>query len=79
MMTELDPTQMVAPKLDLERAYIAQYLRGVGCDPDHIHELPEAQRHDLLCAASMFASTRLAEVEAKSHLIDEMHGGEHAI
>jgi len=78
-MIDLHPEELMAPSSELEKAYINEYLRGVGFKPEQLKDLPATQRHDILCAASMFASTRLAEVEAKSHLIEEMHGGEHAI
>ncbi|NTV65066.1 MAG: hypothetical protein HGA65_16270 [Oscillochloris sp.] len=71
--------EMVAPSNELEKAYIKEFLREHGYQPEQLKVLSATQRHDLLCAASMFASARLAEVEAKSHLIEEMHGGEHAI
>lgn len=78
-MTDLHLDELVVPSNELEKAYINEYLRGLGYQIGQLKALPAAQRHDLLCAASMFASTRLAEVEAKSHLIAEMHGGEHAM
>lgn len=67
------------PGSELEKAYIHEYLRSAGYTFDDLKALPAAQRHELLCAASLYASTRLAEVESKSQLIAEMHGGEHAI
>lgn len=59
----------------LERAYIAEYLRGVGHTLETVKTLPEDQAHELMRAASLFASMRLTEVESRSHLVEEMHGG----
>ncbi|NNJ10790.1 hypothetical protein EKD04_010660 [Chloroflexales bacterium ZM16-3] len=78
-MTNPQTDVLPCPGGNLENAYIKEYLHGLGYKPEDLKALPAAQRHDLLCAASMFASIRLADVEAKSHLIDEMHGGEHVM
>jgi len=75
-MTELQIDAIPSPGNDLEKAYINEYLHGLGYKPEDLKALPAAQRHDILCAASLYASNHLAEVESKSHLIDEMHGGE---
>ncbi len=64
------------PSRELEQAYINEYLQGLGYKFEDLKTLPATQHHDLMCAASMFASTRLADVETRSHLIEEMHGGE---
>lgn len=59
----------------LERAYLQEYLRGLGLSLESVRELPEPRRRELLRAASLFASTKLSEVEARAHLIEELHGG----
>jgi hypothetical protein len=59
----------------LERAYIDEYLRGQGFDAEALKKLPRAQATTLMRAASLYASMRLSEVEARSHLMEEMHGG----
>ena len=64
----------VAPH-DLERAYIAQYLRSLGYAPADIPHLPKARADELMRGASLYASARLAEVETRSHLVEDMHGG----
>lgn len=59
----------------LERAYIEEYLRGLGRSLAEIKTLPEAEAHQLMRAASQYASIRLSEVENRSHLLEELHGG----
>ncbi|MBX0327527.1 hypothetical protein K2Z83_07520 [Oscillochloris sp. ZM17-4] len=78
-MTDLYADVMPPPGGDLEKAYIVEYLQGLGYTLEDVKALPAAKRHDLLCAASLFASTRLVDVETRSHLISEMHGGEHPL
>ena len=64
-----------APLGQLERALIDEYVRARGYDPLSLAELPEQQREALLRDASVHASARLAEVESRSHFLDEIHDG----
>jgi hypothetical protein len=61
----------------LEQAYIEEYLRSQGASLAKLHDLPEPRRRTLMRDASAYASMKLSEVEARSHLIEEMHGGPH--
>jgi hypothetical protein len=63
----------------LERAYIEEYLRAFGYSLEAIKTLPEEDARRLMRAASLYASMKLSEVENRSHLIEELHGGPHAI
>lgn len=63
----------------LERAFIDEFLRGMGFSFEGLHELKSDQARALLRAACLYASGRLAEVEARSHLVDELHGGHPAV
>jgi hypothetical protein len=76
-MTTQKPAEPVAmPAVtQLERAYLEQYLHGLGYSLEMLHELPEAQADELMRAASLYASMRMAEVETRSHLVEDMHGG----
>ncbi|MEI6776411.1 MAG: hypothetical protein WCK70_05890 [Chloroflexales bacterium] len=78
-MDDLQAEILPPPGGELEQAYISEYLLGLGYTSGDLKVLPAAQQHDLMCAASMFASTRLADVESRSHLIEEMHGGQHPL
>lgn len=74
-MTQRDE-QAAGGSLDsLERAYIQEYLRSQGYTLELLRQLPEDESHRLMRAASMYASARLSEVENRSHLVEELHGG----
>lgn len=60
----------------LERAYLEQYLQGLGFSLASLANLPPAQATQLMKAASLYASMQLAEVETRSHFVEDMHGGE---
>jgi hypothetical protein len=64
---------------ELERAYIEEYLRGLGLSLAALKDLPEDSVKQLMRAASLYASTKLSEVENRSHFVEELHGGPHAI
>jgi hypothetical protein len=57
----------------LERALIDEFLLGAGHDWSSLHQLPEAARVSLLAQASLYASSRLSEVEARSHYVHDLH------
>ncbi|HEX6292319.1 MAG TPA: hypothetical protein VFZ66_24240 [Herpetosiphonaceae bacterium] len=59
----------------LERAYIEQYLNNLGYTEETLRNLPEMQVRQIMSAASLFASIKLTEVEARSHWAEELHGG----
>jgi hypothetical protein len=69
------PNRAGDPMAELERAYIAEFLQRRGHTLESLHDLPEAAAHDLMKAASTYASGRLTEVESRSHYIDDVHGG----
>ena len=62
-----------APLGQLERTFIDEYIRRQGYDPAGLPELRPDERERLLRDASVYASTRLMEVEARSHFLDDMH------
>jgi len=65
----------VSATTQLERAYLEQYLHGLGYSLEMLHELPEDKADELMRAASLYASMHMAEVETRSHLVEDMHGG----
>jgi hypothetical protein len=71
-----DRPPLQSPLGQLERALIDEFVRERGYDPAHLAELPEREREELLKQASLHASARLAEVESRSHYIDEVHHGQ---
>jgi hypothetical protein len=76
MNTERPETPALEAPLDqLERALIDEYLRGRGYDPHHLDTLSEHERHVLLADASVYASTKLTEVESRSRYFHDTHHG----
>jgi hypothetical protein len=74
MSTDLRPTRLVrAPLADLERALIDTFLVARGFDGAALAALPPAARDALLKEASVHASAKLAEIEARSHYLHELH------
>jgi len=75
MNAELEPSAPGALLGKLERALINDYLGARGYDPVTLADLPELERTKLLAEASVYASGKLVEIEARSHFLDEIHGG----
>ena len=64
-----------APLGQLERSFIEEFVRARGYDPLALMDLPEDERVRLLKEASVYASGKLMEVEARSHFLDGLHDG----
>jgi len=79
MDPKLDPPAAQALFGKLERVLIDEYLDGLGYDAVRLAAMPEVEREKLLAEASVYASGKLVEVEARSHFLDEMHSGTAAI
>lgn len=62
------------PLAQLESALIEQFLRARGHDAGSLAALPAAEREALLKDASLYASVKMAEVESRSHFVDDIHG-----
>jgi hypothetical protein len=69
-----DVRPMVDQMAHLEQALIDDFIRMRGHDPARLHELPAAERDQLLKHATTHAATKLAEVEARAHYVHEIHG-----
>ena len=67
---------MEDPKGHLEQAFIDEYLRLHGHDPDAVRRLPPERTKALLEGASTYAAGKLAEFEARAHYVHEIHGKE---
>jgi hypothetical protein len=65
---------MEDPESQLERAFIDEYLRLHGHDPEAVRSLHEAQVVTLLAGASIYAAGKLAEFESRAHYVHEIHG-----
>jgi hypothetical protein len=64
-----------APIPQLEQTLIEEYLRAHGYDRQALSTLSERQRRRLLSDAGVYASGKLTEIEARSHLLHELHDG----
>jgi hypothetical protein len=73
LMHALDTPRQEDPRAQLERAFIEEYLRSRHQTLDSLKQLPADEADALLHEASLFASGRLAEVESRAHLFDELH------
>lgn len=63
----------------LEQAYILEYLRSQGLSLEQVHTMPADRAKEIMRAASLYASAQMAMVEARAHLIEELHGGPRAL
>lgn len=60
------------PHADLERTLIDEYLRARGQDPDALRAREDRDAYRLLADASTHAASKLAELEARAHYIQEI-------
>lgn len=70
--TERPPVE--DPLAELERHLITAFLAGAGEDFQDLLTRHDARARKLLAEASRYASDKLAEVEARSHYLRELHG-----
>lgn len=76
--TDIEPNPLQPPLGNLERTLIDEFLRLRGLDREALGKLPDAERHDLLAEASSYASSRLTEIESRSHYVHDLHGAQEA-
>jgi len=67
------PPQADAPLGQLERSLIDEYVRMRGYDPDALATLDASERDGVLRDASIYASSKLSEVESRSRYVHELH------
>ena len=65
--------QFDEPKVALENALIEEYLVEQGYSLEKLKELPERVSKQLMKEASRYASLKLEEIEARAHLVEEIH------
>jgi hypothetical protein len=68
-----EPQAIEDPHAQLEKAFIEEYLRERGYSLKDLHTLPEALARQLMTEASIYASSKLTEVEARAHFVGEVH------
>jgi hypothetical protein len=57
----------------LEETLIETYLKGKGYTLEALKDLPETEVKQLMTEASTYASNKLAEVELRTHFVQELH------
>lgn len=75
---DIQPNPLQPPLGNLERTLIDEFLQLRGLDRQALDKLSEAERHDLLAEASSYASSKLTEIESRSHYVHELHGAQDA-
>lgn len=65
---------MSDPQEKLASMYIEEFLRGKGYTFESVRQLPEEQAKKVMAEASTYAACKLAEVERRAHIMDEIHG-----
>lgn len=68
----LDEFFAKGPQSTLERKYIEEYLLGKGYLLKDLEELPREQARQLMREACTYASNKLAEVESRARLKQQM-------
>jgi len=62
------------PQSSLEKMYLEAFLNNKGYTMETIQELPKEDARRLMKEASMYASSKLAEVESRAQFRKEIHG-----
>jgi len=73
---EADVRPMEEPLAELERELISAYLRGAGQDPQALMACDDKEARQLLIDASLYACSRLTEVESRLHYLRSLRGQE---
>ena len=76
MDEDVDAHPIEEPLAELERRLIDEYLRGAGHDPGAIQARRDPEARAVMTNAATYAASRLAEVEARSHYVRNLHGHE---
>lgn len=66
---------MQDPQAQLAKMYVEEFLRSKGLTVETVHDLPTETTHQIMVEVSTYAALKLAEVEKKSQVIHELHGG----
>jgi hypothetical protein len=69
-----DPAVLEDPHAQLEKEFLAEYIRSHLPPETSLEGLSPAATRQLLAEASRYASARLAELETRARLVTEVHG-----
>jgi hypothetical protein len=76
MQHNVKPQSLEEPLAQLERQLINAYLAAAGQDFHHLMVRDDEAARRLLAEASLHASERLSEIEARAHFLKKLHGRE---
>ena len=65
---------MQDPLEKLEKMYLDEYLRSKGHTWESVNALPENECKKILTEASTYVAVKMAEVEGKARITEELHG-----
>jgi hypothetical protein len=71
--TEASASVPQDPNAGLERMFLQAYLCSRGHTLESLRELPAEEAKRLMTEASIYASSKLAEVEARAHFVRDLH------
>ncbi|HEY1303874.1 MAG TPA: hypothetical protein VGF24_10025 [Vicinamibacterales bacterium] len=74
MKADPEQPQLADPLALLERELMSAYVAGAGYDIDALSTRTDDNAREVLKRASLYASDRLAEVEARSHYLHSLRG-----
>lgn len=69
----VDAEPVEDPNAILENALIEEFLKQKGYTHDDLKKLPAELVEKLMKEASQYASLKMEEVEARAHLVKELH------
>ena len=70
---DVDECMSEGPQSALEKKLVEDYLQSKGYSREDLQKLPEELVNQLMKEACMYASLKLAEVQAKSQFREEIH------
>ena len=74
MTNDSERPPLEQPLAELERQLIRAYVAGTGQDLETLRARDDNEARKILAEASRYASTKLGEVEARSHYLRQLHG-----
>jgi hypothetical protein len=63
------------PLAELEQSLIDDFIREAGYDAASLSQLTESERDQLRAQASIYASGKLTEAEARARILDTLQSG----
>lgn len=74
MTNDSERPPLEQPLAELERQLIRAYVAGAGQDLETLRARDDNEARKILADAFRYASTKLGEVEARWHYLQQLHG-----